>query len=231
MRRRIYRLMRLGIIPLLALSIAAAPPDSAVFKRAGTARAAEVLKQFDAARRQSATFSADVVETKYLSILKEPVVSRGHVDFAAPGKFRWELREPSRSLTICDGTQLWMHYPDFNETEHYVLSGSIGKTARQAIAPLLAAFASGAGEWQKHYDVGISEAPGWVLFELTPHDQAVREMVRSVRLWMEAASFKLHQMELTTAAGDRTVTEFSNVKLGEPIPDAAFQFSPPVKTK
>ena len=208
---------------ILASPALAAPPEAAQFRHVEGAAADQILERFDVARRQGSTFSSDLVETKHLRILKQPVVSRGHVNFAAPSQFRFELREPSRSITVCDGTQLWMHYPDFNETEHYPLNGNARNPARQALAPILATFGEQIADWRKHYTISVLQAPGWHLFELTPKQSPLREQVRVIRLWVDE-KLTLQQFELIANNGDRTVTEFVNPVVGKPIPDETFKW-------
>jgi outer membrane lipoprotein carrier protein len=211
------------IFPAILL---AAPPEFSQFARADAFRMAEILREFDAAREKSTTFSADVVQTKHLTILNEPVVASGHIDFAAPNKFRWELREPARSLTVCNGIHLWLHYPDFGQTEQYTIVGATEDSARQAIAPILAAFSDSSAEWQKNYAATVYQTPDWYLFELVPKDKTMREFIRTIRLWMQRGDFIMRKLELTTTNGDKTVSEFSNVTVGAPIPDETFTFVP-----
>lgn len=203
----------------------AAPPDPAKFSPVEGGRAAQILDQFAAARHRGGTFSADVTETKYLRILNQPVTSRGHVDFSPPSRFRFELLDPTRSVTVFNGEELWMHYSDFDETEHYTMRGPAQNKARQAIAPILSTFGEQVAEWQKFYKVTTSETPDWYLFELTPNRPPLSQQLTRIRLWVQRKDFVLGQFELVTVNGDRTVSEFNNAVVGRPIPEDTFRWT------
>src|SRR5436853_6624514 len=61
---------------------------------------------------------ADFREEKQIHLMTRPIVSSGKVWFEPPNKFRREVRGGSPSLTVCDGQQLWIYYPNFKSAEH-----------------------------------------------------------------------------------------------------------------
>jgi outer membrane lipoprotein-sorting protein len=52
--------------------------------------------------------------------MKKPVVSSGTVWFQPPNKFRRNERQ-SPSMTVSDGRELWIYYPNFKSAERYPL--------------------------------------------------------------------------------------------------------------
>jgi outer membrane lipoprotein-sorting protein len=85
------------------------------------------LKNLLAGIRQNRTTRADFQEQRMIRLMKKPVVSSGTVWFQPPNKFRREVKGNSPSITVSDGRQLWIYYPDFKSTERR-------KESRESIA-------------------------------------------------------------------------------------------------
>src|SRR5438067_7058438 len=81
------------------------------------------LKNLLARIRENRTTQADFQEQRFLRLMKKPIVSSGSVWFQPPNKFRREVKGNSPSLTVSNGQQLWIYYPNFKSAERY----SIGK--------------------------------------------------------------------------------------------------------
>jgi outer membrane lipoprotein-sorting protein len=52
------------------------------------------------------TWEADFTQTRTLRTLKQPLVSAGHVWFAMPNQFRWELGNPAQTIAVRDAQQM-----------------------------------------------------------------------------------------------------------------------------
>ena len=79
------------------------------------------LKNLLAAIRQNRTTQADFQEERVIRLMKKPVVSSGTVWFQPPNKFRREVKGNSPSVTVSDGRELWIYYPNFKSAERYPL--------------------------------------------------------------------------------------------------------------
>src|SRR5437763_12356547 len=79
------------------------------------------LKNLLAAIRQNRTTQADFQEQRIIHLMKKPILSSGRVWFQPPNRFRREVKGSSPSLTVSDGHQLWIYYPNFKSAERYPL--------------------------------------------------------------------------------------------------------------
>src|SRR5438093_6020738 len=79
------------------------------------------LKHLLAAIRQSRTTQADFQEERMIRLMKKPVLSSGTVWFQPPNKFRREVKGNSPSVSVSDGRDLWIYYPNFKSAERYPL--------------------------------------------------------------------------------------------------------------
>src|SRR5438270_7463181 len=79
------------------------------------------LKNLLAGIRQNRSTQADFQEERVIRLMKKPIVSSGKVWFQPPNRFRREVKGSSPSLTVSDGHQLWIYYPNFKSAERYPL--------------------------------------------------------------------------------------------------------------
>src|SRR5437773_12142367 len=79
------------------------------------------LKNLLAAIRQNRTTQADFQEERVIRLMKKPIVSSGTVSFQPPNKFRREVNGNSPSISVSDGRDLWIYYPNFKSAERYPL--------------------------------------------------------------------------------------------------------------
>lgn len=89
-------------------------------------------------REQRAKFpalTADFTEDRSTHLLNKPIRGTGTIAFHAPGKFRRELKGSSPSLTVSNGKELWIYYPNFSEAEHYTLGKNSSLTTASPPSP------------------------------------------------------------------------------------------------
>src|SRR5712691_2935228 len=79
------------------------------------------LKNLLTAIRQNRTTQADFQEERVIRLMKNPVLSSGAVWFQPPNKFRREVKGNSPSVSVSDGRDLWIYYPNFKSAERYPL--------------------------------------------------------------------------------------------------------------
>src|SRR4249920_2974684 len=79
------------------------------------------LKNLLAAIRQNRTTQADFQEERVIRLMKNPITSSGRIWFQPPNKFRREVKGSSPSVTVSDGRDLWIYYPNFKSAERYPL--------------------------------------------------------------------------------------------------------------
>src|ERR671923_542334 len=69
------------------------------------------------------TWSANVIQTRSLKSLAQPLTASGKVWFAAPNRFRWELGDPPRTIAVRQPDQMLVIYPRLKRLEKYSLTG------------------------------------------------------------------------------------------------------------
>src|SRR5215207_5607580 len=110
--------MRALAVSALAMIFAAATSFAAALNPAETAALIEEMKEH---RSRFPSLTADFTEEKTSRLLQKPLITSGTIAFTAPNLFRREIKGSNPSTTVCDGSELWIYYPNFNEAEHYSL--------------------------------------------------------------------------------------------------------------
>ena len=70
------------------------------------------------------TWSAEVIQTRALKSLTQPLIAKGRVWFAAPNRFRWELGDPPQTIAVRQPEQMLVIYPRLKRAEKYSLAGN-----------------------------------------------------------------------------------------------------------
>lgn len=167
---------------------------------------------------------ADFQEEKNVRMLNKPIVSTGKIWFQSPNKFRREAKGNAPSLTVSDGQQLWIYYPNFKSAEHY----SLGKRSPldAGIAAITASLNLENVESIYHI-TGAQESDGYLL-QLTPRNPSMKRLLQTFSIKMNN-ELQVVRTEMVQPNGDRIVTIYSN-ETRAPIPASTFEFTPPAGT-
>ncbi len=167
---------------------------------------------------------ADFQEQKNVRMLNKPISSSGKVWFKPPNKFRREVKGNSPSVTVSDGQQLWIYYPNFKSAERYTLGKRSPLDA--AIAAITASM--NLQNVESLYHISASrEADGYEL-QLAPRNPSMKRLLQTFTIRL-SNDLQVQRTEMLQPNGDKIVTSYSNESRA-PIPDATFEFKPPAGT-
>lgn len=191
---------------LLALGLAMVPGIAA-------AGSLDQLKSF---LNDAKTFQADFQQMVTDGKGKIIQQSRGSMEFARPGKFRWEYATPYKQVVVGDGEKLWLYDPELNQVTTRKLDKAIGSSP--------AALLAGDAEIEKNFnlkDAGAGQNLNWV--DATPKSsESTFERVR-----MGFGDQGLSVLELKDNFGQTTVIKLANVQVNGKLPPNDFSFTPP----
>lgn len=152
-----------------------------------------------------------------ISAKKGPVKnSQGHMALLRPGKFRWEIVEPNHEIIIADGNYLWIYNEDLEQATKQKLDKSGNSPA---------SLLSGSTDSIEQRFIVIKEKNNNnnVSFQLKP--RSTKDMIQWIEL--DFTEGKLQQMSVKDNLGQKTVFNFSNIKLNPQLPSKLFSFQPP----
>jgi outer membrane lipoprotein-sorting protein len=176
--------------------------------------------------RQNRITQADFQEEKVIRLMTRPILSSGKVWFQPPNKFRREVKGNSPSLTVSDGRQLWIYYPNFKSAERYSLG--LGSPVDSVVASINSALSLENIESDFQVVAQKIEPQGGYELELTPRTASTKRMFQKLTMRINE-KLETERTDMLQPNGDRIVTTYSNQSRA-PVPLSTFEFSPPSGT-
>jgi len=184
-----------------------------------------LLERIREKRAAAPTMQADFQEQRKIHLLDEPINSSGKIWFQAPNKFRVERKGNAPSITVSDGQQLWIYYPNFKSAERYSLAKRSPLDA--AISAITTALNLENLEHTFHI-TGEKSEKGYDL-ELIPRNPSMKRIFQKLLLHLSNDLFA-ERTDMLQANGDRIVTAYENTGHAA-IPPGQFEFTPPPGTE
>jgi outer membrane lipoprotein carrier protein len=183
------------------------------------------LKNLLAVVRQNRSTQADFQERRVIRLMKNPVVSAGTVWFQPPNKFRREVKGSSPSITVSDGRELWIYYPNFKSAERYPLGK--GSPLDATVAAINSAL--NLENIETSFNVTATKSDTGHELALLPRTAAMKRVFQKLDLRIND-KFRVERTDMLLPNGDRIVTTYSNQTRAS-IPPSTFEFKPPSGTE
>jgi outer membrane lipoprotein carrier protein len=173
----------------------------------------DMLRTFLSETHTAKARFAQMVLDRNLKMLQQ---ATGTMQFARPGRFRWEYDKPYEQTIIGDGSRLWIYDKDLNQVTVRKLDRALGTTP--------AALLAGGSDLEKNYtlnNLGNQEGLDWV--DAVPRTQDTP--FERIRLGFDKGG--LAAMEMRDQFGQVTVIRFADFERNVTLPANAFSFTPP----
>jgi chaperone LolA len=180
-----------------------------------------LIEKLQSQRTKQPAMTAEFTEQRTTRLVNKPIVSSGTIAFQAPDKFRREVKGSSPSLAVCNGRELWIYYPAFNEAERYTLG------QRQIFDDSLAALTAGLNfeGVEKYFRISASKDGAGYSVSLVPKSSGLKKYITTLEVFIEADG-TVKKTDATLPKGDRVVTTYRDAKSAKQS-DAKFDFTPP----
>jgi outer membrane lipoprotein-sorting protein len=192
-----------------------APPSSAADSPA--------LTTFFAAQTNLQTWSADLTQTRKLKTLMQPLQSTGHVWFAAPNRFRWEIGNPPQTIAVRAWDEMLVIYPRFKRVEKYPLAGERMGEWKDTLALLEAGFPRGQSDLDARFKIlSVTQSNELHNAVLQPKSSSARRMMPEITISFSTNDFMLRATELQFADGSSMRNEFRNAETNPKLDEKIF---------
>ena len=183
------------------------------------------LKNLLAGIRQNRTTQADFQEQRVIRLMKKPILSSGTVWFQPSNKFRREVKGNSPSVTVSDGRQLWIYYPNFKSAERYPLGkGSPLDSTVTAINSAL-----NLENIENTFQINATKNDKGYELALLPRTASMKRVFQKLDLHIDD-NLRVERTDMLLLNGDRIVTTYSN-QTRAAVPSSSFDFKPPSGTE
>ena len=201
----------------LALSVKANPLSPADITN--------LLERIREKRAAAPSLQADFQEQRRVHLLDEPINSSGKIWFQAANKFRVERKGNAPSITVSDGQQLWIYYPNFKSAEHY----SLAKRSPLDAAISAITTALNLENVEHTFHIAADKAESGYDLELTPRNPSMKRIFQKLLLHLSNDLFA-ERTDMLQPNGDQIVTTYQNPNHAS-IPASEFEFTPPSGTE
>ena len=198
----------------------------ALTSTANTAPLSEAdLKNLLAGIRANRSTQADFQEERAIRLMKKPIVSSGRISFQPPNKFRREVKGNSPSVTVSDGSQLWIYYPNFKSAERYPLGK--GSPLDSTVAAINSAL--NLENLENTFQINATRTDKGYELALLPRTASMKRVFQKLDLHINE-NLRVDRTDMLLPNGDRIVTAYSN-QTRAPVPASSFEFKPPSGTE
>jgi len=178
------------------------------------------LNLIETSQRTTRALSARFEQTKHLSLLAEPLVTRGEFAFRQPDQVMWRVDEPPITVRIDrDG----IHLPG--------LPGANDEMA--ALAPFSAMLRQLSGLFtgslrtvRDTFDVTAAPDAGAIRVHLVPHSAQLQHMFSSIDMSFVAPEWVVTTLHFEEALGDSLDIAFSDIHRNDAVANAALDATP-----
>lgn len=185
-------------------------------------KADEVVQRLREIREKTMDFSADLLQEKKLSLLKEKVISRGRIRYKKPDHFFIEFFQPEPSQMVFDGKTLLLYFKEEKVAERYRVQANpmVEKYFLFSKDP----FQEKLARWN------ITEDREFILvMEILPREEEA--MFVKTRLWISKKDWAVVGMEMVEKNGDTTLLRYSNYRVNMGLTEKDFQIQLPKDVK
>lgn len=168
------------------------------------------------------TWEADFDQTRALKSLAQPLTATGHVWFAEPNRFRWELGKPAQTIAVRAPDEMLILYPRLKRVEKFPLGQQAGPW-RDVMALLDAGFPRNAADIEGRYNIVSQSVQGPLgKLVLEPKSASARKLMQRITIEFDGARKTLVATELQLADGSSMRNDFKNQVLNPKVDEKLF---------
>ncbi len=185
---------------------------------AQTVNETKVMQQIYAVASAMKTMQCDFVQTKYIKMLNDKMVSRGKMYYQQSDKLRWEYTSPYTYAFVLNGSKVLISKGNrsdvinvnqskfFKEIARIMMNSVVGKCLTE----------------KKDFKTSISGTSTEYVATLYPQQKQMQQMFQKIILHFNRQKSTVSKVELIEKKGDRTVIELQNVKTNAPVNGKVF---------
>ena len=193
---------------------------------AAAAESSALLDRWIAGQSNVHTGSADLIQTRRLKTLDQPLVSSGRVWVAVPDRFRWELGQPAQTIAVRQPEQLFIIYPRLKRAEKYPLNDKRPGPWRDALALLEASFPRSRAELEAQFRVlSLAETNSVAHLALQPKSASARKFMTELEICFRTDNSSPVSTALMFSDGSSMRNDFTNAVVNPPVAQGLFDLS------
>jgi len=185
----------------------------------------EVFDKFRLQQKNNTSLCASINQEKQLSVLNKKVFIEGRVIMAKPNMLRWDVFSPEKSITVLDGREMTVYYPDKNEARVTNLSSSM--VMRKTMEFFSSMMWGSLDKLEKKFKLNMFRKNNSIFFNLKPLSRMAAKYIESIVIVYDEKTGMPKSFQTTTAKGDNVTTILSDVQVNPEIKPDTFTINIP----
>ena len=207
MMRRYLLLLTMSLLPFL--SIAQTPLQS------------EMIKQINDASAQMHSLECDFVQTKFLNILDDKMVSKGKMYYQQADKLRWEYITPYTYTFILNDNQVLLK----NDNRSDIIDVNQNKIFKEIARMMMTSIVGNCLSDEKAFKTTVEVVGNDWVANLIPLKRDMKQMWNSLVLHINPDLKVVYKVEMHEPSGDYTVIDLINIKTNNSINAKVFDIN------
>ena len=173
----------------------------------------QIRKEISLAASAMKTIQCDFIQTKYLKMLNDKMVSKGKMYYQQSNRLRWEYLSPYAYTFILNNDKVLLK----NKQRNDVIDVNNNKVFREIVRIMMNSVVGNCLNDEKSYKSSISVQKGEWVATLLPQRKDMKQMFQKIVLHFNQKQVVVTQVEIIEKNGDKTVIELNNIKTYETI--------------
>jgi outer membrane lipoprotein-sorting protein len=178
------------------------------------------LSLIETSQRTTRALSARFEQTKHLSLLAEPLVTRGEFAFRQPDQVLWRVDEPPITVRIDRGG---IHLPDLPGAKDEMAALAPFSAMMRQISGL---FTGSLRDVRDTFEVTAAPDAGAIRVHLVPRSTQLQHMFRSIDMLFVAPEWLVTTLHFEESLGDSLDITFSDIHRNDAVAHAALDATP-----
>ncbi|MEE4198155.1 MAG: outer membrane lipoprotein carrier protein LolA [Bacteroidales bacterium] len=181
----------------------------------------EVKKKLEQSTQKITTIKSQFIQEKHLSFLTENIISEGEFYFKNPVFLRWEYSAPFEYIIVFTDKNIFIRDEDnisSFDTESNKMFSEINNIMTGTIQGNLF-------KDSERFTVEYYENKKQYLLKLTPKMQEMKNMLKSIHIWIDKSDLSVAKIKMNESSGDYTSITFINRELNTKIDHGIFDIN------
>jgi outer membrane lipoprotein carrier protein len=169
---------------------------------------AKVKQEINNAAAKLMSLQCDFVQTKYLKMLNDKMISNGKMYYLQSNKLRWEYTSPYHYTFILNDNKVLLK----NDNRNDVIDVQQNKLFKEIARIMMNSVVGKSLSDERDFKSKISSSGSEWIATLTPVRKEMKQMFKEIYLYFNKTSYMVSKVTLIEKNGDKTVIELKNVK-------------------
>lgn len=181
----------------------------------------EIIKQINEASAQMRSLECDFVQTKFMHILDDKMVSKGKMYYQQADKLRWEYVTPYTYTFILNESQVLLK----NDNRSDVIDVNQNKIFKEIARLMMNSIVGNCLSDVKTFKTNVEvSGKDWVA-TLLPQKKDMKQMWNKLILHINPDLKIVYRVEMHEPSGDYTIIDLTNVKTNNKISPEVFDIN------